>query len=67
MDAIDGLPAGEVFEAGRVLQLADIVFVELVGKPLNDAEALLQVPAEGSPQLIFAYWRGGVIRIPEPK
>lgn len=67
VDAIDGLPAGEVFEAGRVLQLADIVFVELVGKPLNDAEALLQVPAEGSPQLIFAYWRGGVIRIPEPK
>ncbi len=67
VDAIDGTPAGEVFRAGRVLQLEDVVFVELVGKPLNDAEALLQMSADGTPELIFAYWRGGVIRIPEPR
>jgi len=66
VDAIDGIPAGDVFRAGRVLKLQDVVFVELLGATINEADAMLQVPSGGSPRLFFAFWKGGVIRIPEP-
>ncbi len=67
VDAIDGTPAGEVFNTSKVIQLRDVIYIELAGEVIPDAQILLRVPTGGDPELLFAFWKGGRIRIPEPK
>jgi hypothetical protein len=68
IDAVDGTPANaDVFEIGAVLSWSGLLYVELAGKPLAELEALVQVPAKGPPTLLWAFSKGGRLRVPEPK
>lgn len=67
VDAIDGVPRGTIFEIGRMLALKEIVYVEISGKPVRTAEAILKLKKGGKTELVWAFWKGGAIRIPEPQ